>query len=149
MNSLNLLLSIAVLVALLIIAVASTEVEHNGKSNYNSDDHHYFHGKKRPPSFDHVPHFPWKKPRAIMTCDEYPSVCRARGSPGPDCCNNRCVNVKMDIFNCGTCGLRCQFPEICCNGECVNTMNDSSHCGSCYAMCTGGSTCIFGMCNYA
>jgi len=161
MNSLSLLFFTALLITLLVIAVASTEVEHNGKNNYDNFDeadqdfrgkiehHHYFNGKKRP-RFDHIPHFTWsKKPRAIMTCDKHPNVCRARWSPGPDCCDNRCVNVKTDIFNCGRCGSRCQFPEVCCNGECVNLMTDSSHCGSCYAACTGGSTCIYGMCNYA
>ncbi|PSS04689.1 Pectate lyase [Actinidia chinensis var. chinensis] len=43
-------------------------------------------------------------PRAKMTCDKYPRVCRAKGSTGPDCCKTKCVDVKTDRLNCGMCG---------------------------------------------
>ncbi|OAY84237.1 hypothetical protein ACMD2_05433 [Ananas comosus] len=36
----------------------------------------------------------------------------ASGSPGPDCCKRRCVNVMTDGLNCGRCGakqVRCSY----------------------------------------
>ncbi|KAA8520126.1 hypothetical protein F0562_014382 [Nyssa sinensis] len=57
-----------------------------------------------------------EKPRATMTCDKYPRVCSAKGSPGPDCCKKNCVNVMTDKLNCGMCGKKCKYSEICCKG---------------------------------
>ncbi|KAJ6706778.1 hypothetical protein OIU85_027160 [Salix viminalis] len=37
-----------------------------------------------------------QKTRAVMTCNKYPRVCRAKGSPGPDCCKKKCVSVLTD-----------------------------------------------------
>ncbi|KAJ6367434.1 hypothetical protein OIU78_000063 [Salix suchowensis] len=37
-----------------------------------------------------------QKVRAVMTCNNYPRVCRVGGSPGPDCCKKKCVNVMTD-----------------------------------------------------
>ncbi|MBA0595260.1 hypothetical protein Gorai_012137 [Gossypium raimondii] len=47
-----------------------------------------------------------QKPRGMMTCNKYPRVCRAAGSPGPDCCERKCVNVMWDRFNCGKCDMK-------------------------------------------
>ncbi|XP_052203566.1 stigma-specific STIG1-like protein 1 [Diospyros lotus] len=90
-----------------------------------------------------------EKPRAAMTCDKYPRVCHVKGSPGPDCCKKKCVNVKTDKLNCGMCGKKCKYSEICCHGKCVNPWNDKKHCGSCNNKCKKGSACAYGMCSYA
>jgi hypothetical protein len=87
--------------------------------------------------------------RAVMTCDKYPRVCRVIGSPGPDCCKKKCVNVITDRLNCGMCGNKCRYPEICCKGQCVNPMSNKKNCGGCSNKCKKGSTCQYGMCSYA
>ena len=88
-------------------------------------------------------------PRATMTCNKYPRVCRTKGSPGPDCCNKKCINVMTDKLNCGVCGKKCKYSEICCKGKCLNPLFDKKHCGSCNNKCKKGTTCVYGMCNYA
>ena len=90
-----------------------------------------------------------QKIRAVMTCDKYPRACRAKGSPGPDCCKKKCVNVTIDRLNCGMCGKKCKYPEICCNGQCVNAMSNKKNCGGCSNRCKKGSKCQYGMCSYA
>ncbi|XP_027089545.2 uncharacterized protein [Coffea arabica] len=90
-----------------------------------------------------------QKYRAKMTCNNYPRVCHIRGSPGPDCCKKKCVNVLIDRLNCGMCGKKCKYPEICCKGRCVNPLSDRRHCGSCSNKCNKGSFCVYGMCSYA
>ncbi|KAJ0024580.1 hypothetical protein Pint_07528 [Pistacia integerrima] len=91
-----------------------------------------------------------KPPRLQMrTCDKYPRVCRAKGSPGPYCCKKKCVNVLTDELNCGKCGKKCKFSETCCKGECVNTMFNKKHCGGCNKKCKKGNSCTYGMCNYS
>ncbi|CAK7351445.1 unnamed protein product [Dovyalis caffra] len=87
--------------------------------------------------------------RGFMTCNKYPRVCRIKGSPGPDCCKRKCVNVMTDKLNCGRCGKKCKYPEICCKGQCVNPMSNKKHCGGCRNKCKKGSTCQYGMCSYA
>ncbi|KAL3740784.1 hypothetical protein ACJRO7_021979 [Eucalyptus globulus] len=87
--------------------------------------------------------------RATMTCDKYPRVCRATGSPGPDCCNKQCVDVATDRLNCGACRKRCKYGEMCCHGKCVNPSVDEKHCGRCGNKCSKGSSCVHGLCNYA
>ncbi|KAJ6725227.1 hypothetical protein OIU85_023080 [Salix viminalis] len=87
--------------------------------------------------------------RAFMTCDKNPKVCRAQGSPGPDCCKKMCVNEKTDRFNCGKCGKKCKYTEICCGGQCVNPMYSKKHCGRCNNKCKKGKACQYGMCSYA
>lgn len=88
-------------------------------------------------------------PRSAMKCDKYPRVCRAKGSPGPDCCKKNCVNVLKDGFNCGKCGKKCKYWQVCCKGECVNVMSNKKHCGRCNKKCKKGSSCTYGMCSYA
>ncbi|OWM83386.1 hypothetical protein CDL15_Pgr012867 [Punica granatum] len=66
-----------------------------------------------------------------MTCNKYPRICRKKGSPGPDCCKKKCVNVKTDRLNCGKCGRKCKYNKICCKGKCVNPMTDRKNCGAC------------------
>ncbi|KAF3332635.1 Stigma-specific STIG1-like protein 1 [Carex littledalei] len=88
-------------------------------------------------------------PRATMTCDKFPRVCREKGSSGPDCCKKKCVNVMTDNLNCGECGRRCRFGEMCCGGTCVSVLYDKKNCGACKNRCKKGSFCNFGMCSYA
>ncbi|KAJ8761198.1 hypothetical protein K2173_001254 [Erythroxylum novogranatense] len=87
--------------------------------------------------------------RSAMKCDKFPRVCRAKGSPGPDCCKTKCVNVMKDEMNCGMCGGKCRYREICCKGKCVNPLINKNHCGGCNIKCKKGNACVFGMCNYA
>ncbi|KAL4628320.1 hypothetical protein ACB092_05G229000 [Castanea dentata] len=90
-----------------------------------------------------------KNARVVMTCDKYPRVCHAKGSPGRDCCKKKCVNVLTDRLNCGKCGKKCKYSEICCKGECVNSRSNKKHCGSCGNKCKKGNVCVYGMCSYA
>ncbi|KAD7117971.1 hypothetical protein R6Q59_005010 [Mikania micrantha] len=87
--------------------------------------------------------------RGLVKCNKNPRLCRAKGSPGPDCCKKKCVNVKTDKQNCGLCGKKCKHQEICCNGKCVNVMTDKRHCGGCNNKCKKGNSCMHGMCSYA
>lgn len=90
-----------------------------------------------------------QQPRGLMKCNKNPRLCRAKGSPGPDCCNKKCVNVNTDKQNCGLCGRKCKHMEICCKGSCVNPMVNKRHCGGCNYVCKRGDSCVHGMCNYA
>ncbi|KAE8656523.1 F-box/RNI/FBD-like domains-containing protein [Hibiscus syriacus] len=106
-------------------------------------------GQVEPPSVGITSRFLAQKPRGAMTCNKYPRVCRVAGSPGPDCCKKRCVNVTTDRLNCGKCGRKCKYSEICCKGKCVNPMSNKWHCGGCNNGCDKGSKCLYGMCSYA
>nr|XP_011460809.1 PREDICTED: stigma-specific STIG1-like protein 3 [Fragaria vesca subsp. vesca] len=86
---------------------------------------------------------------ASVTCDKLPRVCHLKKSPGSDCCNKKCVNVKTDRLNCGMCRYKCKYTELCCRGKCVNAMFDKRHCGGCNQKCKRGEFCVYGMCNYA
>ncbi|TYJ02617.1 hypothetical protein E1A91_A13G242000v1 [Gossypium mustelinum] len=89
-------------------------------------------------------------PKHGMTCDKFPRICRQKaGSPGPDCCKRKCVNVMKDRFNCGMCGYKCKYSDICCKGQCVNASFDKRNCGGCHKKCKKGEFCVYGMCNYA
>ncbi|KAL9998754.1 putative stigma-specific protein Stig1 [Helianthus debilis subsp. tardiflorus] len=90
-----------------------------------------------------------QQPKGLMKCNKNPRLCRAKGSPGPDCCNKKCVNVKTDKQNCGLCGRKCKHMEICCKGSCVNPMVNKRHCGGCNYVCKRGNSCVRGMCSYA
>lgn len=87
--------------------------------------------------------------RVVLTCDKYPKICHVKGSAGSDCCNNKCVNLSTDGFNCGRCGKKCSYGKICCEGKCVNPRSNEKHCGKCGNKCNTGSSCIYGMCSYA
>lgn len=87
--------------------------------------------------------------RATMTCDKFPRMCRSKGSPGPDCCKRRCVNVMTDGLNCRRCGAKCRYGRACCKGKCVVVMYDRDNCGGCKKRCKKGTSCRYGMCSYA
>ncbi|CAB4306222.1 unnamed protein product [Prunus armeniaca] len=83
-------------------------------------------------------------------CGQNPLACRAtEGSAGPYCCSKKCVDLRTDISNCGSCGKRCISSEICCNAHCVNPMSHNQNCGKCSNHCKEGTSCDNGMCDYA
>ncbi|CAN0878600.1 Stigma-specific STIG1-like protein 3 [Linum grandiflorum] len=91
-------------------------------------------------------------------CDKFPTTCYLKGSPGPHCCNRKCVDVAKDRANCGKCGRRCGYGQICYGGKCVNPSFNRSNCGGCGNKCdapVGGDRykkhafCAFGLCNYS
>jgi hypothetical protein len=84
-----------------------------------------------------------------LTCNKFPRICHAKGSPGPHCCKEKCVNTLTDRLNCGMCGKKCKYNETCCNGKCVNPSFNRRHCGGCNNRCNNGRFCVFGLCNYA
>ncbi|EEF32913.1 stigma-specific STIG1-like protein 1 [Ricinus communis] len=84
-----------------------------------------------------------------VTCNKFPWICNVKGSPGPYCCNNSCVNVLTDRLSCGACGKKCKYNQTCCNGKCINPTLDKRHCGGCNRRCNNGEFCAFGLCNYA
>ncbi|KAJ9153810.1 hypothetical protein P3X46_027212 [Hevea brasiliensis] len=90
-----------------------------------------------------------KRKARQMTCNKFPRICHAKGSPGPYCCKKKCVNVLTDRFNCGACGKKCKYNQICCNGKCVNPSFNRRHCGVCNNRCKNRGFCAFGLCNYA
>lgn len=87
--------------------------------------------------------------QALSTCNVYSKLCRAKDSPGPDCCNKQCVNLMRDKLNCGKCGKKCKYSEMCCQGDCVKPSSDERHCGRCNKKCSNGSSCEYGICSYA
>ncbi|GMH05287.1 hypothetical protein Nepgr_007127 [Nepenthes gracilis] len=86
--------------------------------------------------------------RLRFSCSELPSICRS-WSPGPDCCNNNCVDLMKDQNNCGQCTHKCRINEICCGGSCINPWKDPKHCGGCNNRCPTGVLCVFRLCGYA
>ncbi|EOY28766.1 hypothetical protein QUC31_013221 [Theobroma cacao] len=141
-----------VALAITLSAVQTVAQLHSTTNEENPNDHFPL-PKTEEPSYHQgrIGRFLADGPRAParMTCDKYPTVCRARGSPGSDCCNKQCVNVMTDKGNCGKCGKRCSYSEMCCQGRCVNPSVDEYHCGRCNNACKKGSSCLYGLCSYA
>ncbi|XP_068640785.1 stigma-specific STIG1-like protein 3 [Aristolochia californica] len=54
-----------------------------------------------------------------MTCEQDPTICLMRGSPGKDCCKKTCVDINTDKRNCGGCKVKCKSSYECCEGLCV------------------------------
>jgi hypothetical protein len=44
---------------------------------------------------------------------------------GQESCDGKCVNVAIDRFNCGTCGVSCAGAALCCASRCVDTADCS------------------------
>lgn len=86
-----------------------------------------------------------------QTCSKNPYVCSAKnsGAAGPNCCDNKCVNILTNSNYCGNCNVKCQFASGCCNGNCTNLAYDAQNCGTCGNKCKQGVRCVYGMCNYA
>ncbi|KAK2394196.1 hypothetical protein QL285_056054 [Trifolium repens] len=136
MNSMKTLFLLSFLIMALAITLSSatsSEMEEPNSSHQGTS--HFFLSRKQN--------------RVSLTCDKYPKVCLVKGSAGPDCCNNKCVNFTRDMFNCGRCGKKCSFPKICCEGKCVNPRSNKKHCGKCGNKCESRGSCVYGMCSYA
>ncbi|XP_059655137.1 stigma-specific STIG1-like protein 1 [Cornus florida] len=143
-----------VLMATTITLFATPTSELESLVHVKEDDassYFHFHESQEPSSLRGTARFlAGQGPRATtMTCDKYPRVCAAKGSPGRDCCNKQCVNVMSDELNCGKCGKKCKYSELCCQGQCVNPSVDEKNCGKCNKKCKKGSSCVYGMCSYA
>ncbi|XP_034697371.1 stigma-specific STIG1-like protein 1 [Vitis riparia] len=63
-----------------------------------------------------------------LICDKFPQICRRKSTPGPDCCQKKCVNLTKDPNNCGECRRKCRHNYICCSGHCVNPYVDPLNC---------------------
>lgn len=85
-------------------------------------------------------------PRAV-SCRRNPSICSTIGE-GFTCCNNKCVDLRVEDYHCGRCGLECNYTHKCCRGQCVNLAFDKRHCGRCNKKCKKGDFCIYGLCAY-
>ncbi|GMI91454.1 hypothetical protein like AT1G11925 [Hibiscus trionum] len=145
MKPLHIFIVFALFMALAITNLSATPSEDDSLFGDNNEDR----SQVEPPSVGIRSRFLAQKRRGAMTCDKYPRVCRVAGSPGPDCCKKKCVNVTTDWLNCGKCGRKCKYSEICCKGKCVNPMSSKWHCGGCNNGCDKGSKCLYGMCSYA
>jgi hypothetical protein len=125
MKSLKIFLLLAMLMALAYTLSATTEEDsfvaiENDDDSTNEDENTdlpWLGTQETTSSLRGGNRFLAQKTRAAMTCNKYPRVCRAKGSPGPDCCK-KCVNVLTDRLNCGMCGQKCKYAEICCEGHC-------------------------------
>lgn len=92
-------------------------------------------------------------------CQVGSTGCKINGLPGTDC-NGKCINLKTDSKNCGSCGTDCESGQSCkngqcscplgktlCDGKCVNTNADGGNCGKCGNICSGGKACLLGNCS--
>ncbi|WOL11899.1 stigma-specific STIG1-like protein 3 [Canna indica] len=68
-------------------------------------------------------------------CNMDPLVCYGTRSPGPDCCDDQCVDLPGDSANCGKCG------------KCVDLAFDKKNYDSCFNECR--KNCFGGLCDYA
>ncbi|MCS7109353.1 MAG: hypothetical protein NZ903_00970 [Candidatus Micrarchaeota archaeon] len=55
----------------------------------------------------------------------------------PTKCNNKCVNIRNDTENCGSCGVECQKGQICIGGVCSAVLNSP---------CQSDGDCLHGKC---
>ncbi|XAR65677.1 hypothetical protein NMG60_11009863 [Bertholletia excelsa] len=149
-KSLRMLLVLAVLLALA-MTILGEEMSPEGEDDAETpeDEEIPFQESPEATSLRGTSRLLAQTSRANMKCNKYPRICHVKGSPGPDCCNKKCVNVKTDRLNCGYCGKKCKYSEICCKGKCVNPMNDKKNCGGCGTKCKKGNRCTYGMCSYA
>ncbi|KAF2303699.1 hypothetical protein GH714_021344 [Hevea brasiliensis] len=116
MRSLKLFFLLVLLAAFAAIALSTTPseeesfVDDNDDATEETSDIPWQESKETKSSLRGTMRFLAQKTRAsVMTCDKYPRVCRAKGSPGPDCCKKKCVNVRTDKLNCGKCGKKCKL----------------------------------------
>jgi hypothetical protein len=101
-----------------------------------------------------------------------PLVPPAAGCPfGQTPCGNVCVDLLLDVANCGTCGNICPATYTCtagacdqlvgpaprvltcaergltdCGGVCIDTEIDFDNCGGCGLVCAGNAACAGGAC---
>ena len=105
-------------------------------------------------------------PIADIPLDEPPPDGLSPCLPGlVDCGNGICVNIFIDSFNCGGCGITCTPPAGCdggvcvagpalcadplvdCGGFCADLGSDSFNCGGCGIVCSPQTpSCVAGTC---
>ncbi|CAN4086868.1 unnamed protein product [Withania somnifera] len=73
-------------------------------------------------------------------------LCKRLSERRTCCFNYTCVDLVIDRFNCGNCGLICKHGTRCCGGICVDIKKDHGNCGKCYNVCSPGQNCSFGLC---
>ncbi|MDH5638509.1 MAG: hypothetical protein OEZ04_08460 [Nitrospinota bacterium] len=77
-------------------------------------------------------------------------------------CQDRCVDLQTNDYNCGSCGNACPTGESCwagicgnscaagrtlCNGVCVDVQTDAQNCGACGTTCVAPTnSCVSGSC---
>ncbi|KAK6124521.1 hypothetical protein DH2020_041730 [Rehmannia glutinosa] len=138
MSSLKFIFIMLTMIIALAISLSAESTEVNPL--YNDDEDFPLPENAEPTSLRGVSRFLAQRTRvAFMSCNKFPRICRAKGSPGPDCCKKRCVNVAKDRLNCGKCGNKCKYSEICCKGKCANPLRNKKHCGGCNNKCKKGS----------
>ncbi|KAL4370377.1 hypothetical protein HN51_014870 [Arachis hypogaea] len=141
----NKLLKTLFLVSMLIMALAitmPTRVESFETNDENDEEPNSVRGTSR--------FLSQRSSKATLTCDRNPKVCYSiRGSGGPNCCNNKCVDFNTDELNCGKCGKKCGYSKICCEGKCINPKTNEKHCGKCGNKCNSKGSCVYGLCSYA
>lgn len=133
-----------ILFLLITILAASAITVSKGEITHEEEEEATHVGGIKSRFLGHVPYG-----SGSMSCEASPRVCQVEGSPGPDCCSNKCVNLLINPLNCGRCGKKCGFHKMCCEGKCVNPMTNQKHCGKCGHRCDDGSSCLYGMCSYA
>jgi hypothetical protein len=62
---------------------------------------------------------------------------------GRACCGGRCVDLRTDPSNCGSCG---NIVRGCCGGAPWAPVDDDNNCGSCGNACPAGEACRNGTC---
>jgi hypothetical protein len=96
-------------------------------------------------------------------CPAHPDQC------GGKCCGDACAEIKLDVRNCGDCGVQCATGQVCYDGRCgcppmgtscgmgqsccgvagcKSLDSDINNCGACGNSCGvgPGSKCVMGKC---
>ncbi|MEM9067469.1 MAG: MXAN_6577-like cysteine-rich protein [Myxococcota bacterium] len=74
-------------------------------------------------------------------------------------CGEECVDLDVDLTNCGACGVSCRESEFCaagactdtcpltvCGDECVDLTSSPTHCGTCGVSCGASGFCRDSLC---
>lgn len=83
------------------------------------------------------------------TCTTCSNVTSSDGTPYTFCAAGSCVDLRIDINNCGACGRVCQGQSgglVCVTGNCHDINNDADYCGFSGQPCAPGQICHFGDC---
>jgi len=102
-------------------------------------------------------------PDGSAAASEYYGCGPDHGVGGLSCCGGDCVDISLDINNCGACGNACTDGKSCheiaigvwgctcrdweteCKGGCADLQRDPNNCGRCGRVCPSGD-CANGVC---